>query len=80
MSNIMFIADLRHRTSKSDSAPAKPEFLGTFRLRESVGRIWHTVVGLLRALDRRMTENLDYRARHMLHGDADPAEGKRRRK
>ncbi|TAJ96931.1 MAG: hypothetical protein EPO10_25895 [Reyranella sp.] len=73
----LHIAHLRCRTSRTPSTLAGPERHKVSRLGESVGGMSHAVVGWLRALDKRMTENLDRRARYMLHGD-DPGQNKRR--
>lgn len=60
--NTIYVVDSRNRLSKGDTALA---------------RFWRTVVRLLSALDKRITANLDFRARLMLHGDGGPPDARR---
>lgn len=60
--NTMHFVDSRNRLSKGDAALA---------------RFWRTVLRLLSALDKRITANLDFRARLMLHGDGGPPDARR---
>ncbi len=60
--NTMHFVDSRDRLSKGDTALA---------------RFWRAVLRLLGALDKRITANLDCRARLMLHGDGGPPDVRR---
>ena len=63
--NTMHFVDSRDRLSKGDTALA---------------RFWRAVLRLLGALDKRITANLDCRARLMLHGDGGPPDARRHKK
>ncbi|ODT23873.1 MAG: hypothetical protein ABS54_10215 [Hyphomicrobium sp. SCN 65-11] len=78
--NTMYVVDSRHRPSKGGTALARLEFPGVARLRANVVGIWRAVARLLGALDKRMTANLDRRARLMLYGDRGPPDAKRPKK
>lgn len=67
--NTMYIDDTRRRLSARDTAITRPALPGAVRSRSSAARIWRAVVRALGALDKRMTENLDRRARLMLYGE-----------
>jgi hypothetical protein len=78
--NTMYIGGTRHRLSERYAALARSGLPGAARIRNSAVRIWRTVARLLGALDKRMTENLDRRARLMLYGEGRRPADRQRRK
>jgi hypothetical protein len=70
--NTLHIGDFRRRLPKSGAPRARPVLSEASRLCNRVSGVRHAVVRLLGALDRKMTANLDRRARYLLHGDDGP--------
>lgn len=69
----MYVAGFRHRSFKSEP------LLQASCIRKSAGGVWRAVVGFLRTLDKRMTENLDEWARYRRYGHADRSDVERRK-
>ena len=70
--NTLHIGDFRRRLPKSSTRRARPVLLEASGLCNRAVGVWHAFVRLLGALDRKMTANLDRRARYLLHGDDRP--------
>jgi hypothetical protein len=83
MRNVAFIDERpgfsrRSLQSNRPSARHNPTRVEISRLRQRVGKIWRAVGGFLRALDKRITENLDQRARLLIDPRAgEPAQRRR---
>ncbi|WP_428674726.1 hypothetical protein [Reyranella sp.] len=70
MRSTNYIAGFRRQSAHNDL------LFETSRIRRAAGRLWRAVASFLQALDKRVTENLDQRARYLLHGDANRSDTK----
>lgn len=72
-----YIAKHPRRSSKGTSMHAELALREASRLAKGVRRTWRAVANFMRAVDRRLTENLDRRGRYYLYGNADRSDAKR---
>jgi hypothetical protein len=72
-----YITKYPRQSSKGTSVRAGLALRLASRIADGLRRIWRAVANFMRALDRRLTENLDLRARYYLHGNADRSDARR---
>lgn len=77
MANALLIISSPRRPSKDTPLRAELALRKTSRIADGIRRIWRAAANVMRAIDRRLTANLDLRARYYLHGNADRSDAKR---
>jgi hypothetical protein len=80
MATATYITKYPHRSSKDTSMHAGLALRKASGIANGIRRVWRAVGNFMRAVDRRLTENLDLRARYYLNGNADRSDAKRHEK